>query len=308
VVQVVKAALRKLCDSKGSKQWDRELCWVALGYRCSRQASTGFSPYQLLYAREPVFPSGVQQRMQECIDFDSKEAAAVSVLRRAELLKQRIPIAAENLKAAQHRDTLWYQQRRSGGYQPGRVEFQVGDFVYLRKPREGCSLTFKVKPLVLRVKQLKPSGVVVVQDRSGAVQEVQPMQLAMCHLPGLDGTLDHTLLGEDQSARCRNCGDAGSPEQFMFCDGCNEGWHTFCCEPPYEQVPEGLFICELCRAKGVTEQQLEAAAERQQQILQQPRLPDLTALFPDAEQRRRDQQARELHGRVCKRVKGVGGT
>jgi hypothetical protein len=93
----------------------------------------------------------------------------------------------------------------------------------------------------------------------------------------------------------------------MFCDGCNEGWHTFCCDPPYEQVHAGLFICELCRAKGVTEEQLEAAAERRQQQQQQPRLPDLTALFPDADQRRRDQQARELHGRVCKRVKGAKG-
>jgi hypothetical protein len=38
VVQVVKRSLRKLCETRSTTQWDQQLPWVALGYRCSRQS------------------------------------------------------------------------------------------------------------------------------------------------------------------------------------------------------------------------------------------------------------------------------
>ena len=57
MVQTVKKALMKMCaDKKTVSNWDEQVAWISLGYRCSPQRSTDFSPYELLYARKPVVP------------------------------------------------------------------------------------------------------------------------------------------------------------------------------------------------------------------------------------------------------------
>jgi uncharacterized protein (DUF2267 family) len=96
IVQVVKRGLRKLCETKRTAQWDEQLPWVALGYRCSKQSSTGYSPYELLYARQPIFPSAVQAKMQEPINFEDEAGAAASILQRAEWLEKQMPVAMAN--------------------------------------------------------------------------------------------------------------------------------------------------------------------------------------------------------------------
>ena len=61
VVQTVKKGLRKYGLEKGHLgDWDLQLPWLAMGYRFSRQASlASFSPYFLLYGREPDLPSSI---------------------------------------------------------------------------------------------------------------------------------------------------------------------------------------------------------------------------------------------------------
>ena len=191
IVQVVKRSLRKLCEARSTTQWDAQLPWVALGYRCSKQSSTGHSPYELLYARQPVFPSAVQEKMEEeVLDFGDQEAAAASIVRRAAWLRDRIPVAADNLRAAQHRDTLRYQQLRSKGYLPKVFSFQPGDYVYHKRPQAGSTLAIKVKPIILRVKRLVGNGVVILEDKAGQEEKVHINQLAPCHLPDIDGAID----------------------------------------------------------------------------------------------------------------------
>jgi site-specific DNA-cytosine methylase len=301
IVQVTKRGLRKLCESKGTAQWDDELPWVALGYRCSKQSSTGFSPYELLYARQPVFPSAVQPKLQGEVDFDDAEAAASSVLRRAAWLRERMPVAAGNLKAAQHRDTLRYLQLRSKGYLPRVASYQPGDFVYLRRLKAGSSLVIKARPTILRVAEMRDNGVVVLQDKAGQKFVQQVSQLAPCHLPDIDGSIDPVLLGQDMGAECEVCGSADDEAVFMFCDHCNTGWHTYCCTPPMAQVPEGHFLCERCTAAGVTLQQLQAAEQVRRVQAERGSAVDL---FPLADQRRRDERAAGLHGRFITRRQG----
>jgi hypothetical protein len=275
VVQVVKRSLRKLCETKQTTQWDLQLPWVALGYRCSKQSSTGFTPYELLYARQPVFPSQLQEKLEEPIDFDDAKAAAESVLRRAKLLEERIPVAVGNLKAAQHRDTLRYQQLRSKGYLPRVVQFKAGDFVYLKRPKVGSTLVIKARPAILRVKEVRDSGVVILQDKAGREVKQQASQLALCHLPDIDAVIDRSLQGEDLAAECTVCGSPDDEHVFMFCDHCNSGWHTYCCTPPLAEVPEGHFICERCRADGVTEQDVQLAEQQREQLVQAGQSLDL---------------------------------
>uniref|UniRef100_A0A383VGW5 Integrase catalytic domain-containing protein n=1 Tax=Tetradesmus obliquus TaxID=3088 RepID=A0A383VGW5_TETOB len=126
-VHIVKRALEKTCMHKQNvRDWDLEVPWLLLGYNCSPQRNTGFSPYQMLFVHAPVIPPAVTERMQEPIDLDSPSAAATSLLQRKELVSRICPEAMSNLQITQHRDTMRYTQIRSGTYEPKHAKFEAG--------------------------------------------------------------------------------------------------------------------------------------------------------------------------------------
>ena len=90
-----------------------------MGYGFSRQVSLlSFSPYQLLYGREPVLPSVVREKLHPVVDLDDPEIWAETLQDWAEYFRKAMPMALENLAIAQHRDTLRYARIRSGAYRP----------------------------------------------------------------------------------------------------------------------------------------------------------------------------------------------
>jgi transposase InsO family protein len=57
MIQTMKMAIKKLILSYGQPQdWDFKSPWVAMGYRTSIQASTGLSPYEMLFGLNPIVP------------------------------------------------------------------------------------------------------------------------------------------------------------------------------------------------------------------------------------------------------------
>jgi hypothetical protein len=83
MVQTVKRALMKMCaDKKAVSNWDEQVAWISLGYRCSPQRSTGHSPYELLYARKPVVPPAIADVLAPTINYDDPAAAARDLLAR----------------------------------------------------------------------------------------------------------------------------------------------------------------------------------------------------------------------------------
>jgi transposase InsO family protein len=86
VVGIVKRSLRKWCLGHASEEWDAYLPRVAMGYNFSAQASlAGFSPYQLLFGREPVVPGAIKVALEEALDLDEPERLAALVAQRAVL-------------------------------------------------------------------------------------------------------------------------------------------------------------------------------------------------------------------------------
>ena len=270
-VQTVKRALKKLCAAKGSKEdWDMQLPWLAMGYRCSPQQSTGLSPYAMLYARNPTIPPAIRERMEEPFNLDDPDAAMKDFLARAKLVQRHMVIAGDNLRIAQHRDTLRYAAVRDGSYLPKIRRFEPGDFVWLSRNPQG-TLDIRVKPLILRVVQLKPSGVIKLQDRAGQTVEVHSSKCAPCHLPDIDPRVDPTLAAPGGEHQCEHCHATDDEAYMVLCDACNKGWHTYCTQPPMERVPEGTWVCPDCTKQGVTiksvdeSKRLEETLELQQQ-------------------------------------------
>jgi hypothetical protein len=97
-------------------------------------------------------------------------------------------MAMENLSIAQHRNTLRYAHTQGGSYKPKVRQFDVGDFVYLqRQPNDTLDTSFD--RTILRIKVIRPSGVLELQGGDGHTIRNHSKNCAPYHLPNLDPTI-----------------------------------------------------------------------------------------------------------------------
>ena len=126
-VQTLKRAIRKHSETaKEDSVWDMAVPYIMLGYNSSVQASTGLSPYEVMYGVPPTVPPAIRKRYGGAIELDDPATAAAVVLRRAQALRECCIIAGDNMLIAQHRDTLRYAEVRSGSYAPRLFNLQQG--------------------------------------------------------------------------------------------------------------------------------------------------------------------------------------
>ena len=93
------------------------LPWIAMGYPFSRHASlASYSPYQLLYGREHILPSSIQEKLAHVVDLDDPNVWAECLQKQAQFFQRAMPMAIENLSIAQHCNTLRYACIHSGAY------------------------------------------------------------------------------------------------------------------------------------------------------------------------------------------------
>ena len=80
-----------------------------MGYRFSKQASlASFSPYMLLFGREPDLPMAIRRQINGVVQMDNPDVWVEVCSERAELFRHIMPMAFQNLAIAQHRDMLRY--------------------------------------------------------------------------------------------------------------------------------------------------------------------------------------------------------
>ena len=304
-VQVFKNSLRCHCeDANSSKDWDTHLPYICMGYNSSKQMSTNCSPFQLLYARDPTFSNNVRQQFEVPLDFDhalSADAAAADIRRRAAYLHANMPIIANNLAIAQHRDRLRYAMTRSGTYLPKLRKFAPGDYVYLRRARDVSTIQVAAREVILRVVEVRDNGVILVMGKCGSTQTAHHSDLAPCHLPHINGDINPELIAPDADTACEICQFPNDEDLMLICDGCGTGWHTFCITPPLSEVPDGKWVCPRCESNGLTASQLE---QRPSTVPQRHRRERSDTIFPDRLMRSRDKAAARYHNYQIARVTG----
>ncbi|BBN16821.1 hypothetical protein Mp_7g09570 [Marchantia polymorpha subsp. ruderalis] len=251
MIQTVKRALRKYGLQKGHLgDWDIQLPWLAMGYRFSRQASlASFSPYFLLYGRDPDLPVAIRRESSEVLNLDDPDMWVRVCSQRAVLFRRDMPAAFENLAIAQHRDTLRYATIQRGGYRPSIRRFRVGDYVYLQQTAP-TTLDVTGGCTILRVREVLPSGVLMLEGRDGVVWKYHVRSCAPCHLPNVDGTMDPSLAIVRAGLRCMLCGSTDQAAHMLVCDRCCRGWHMSCLTPPIDVVPIGRWVCPQCTSEG----------------------------------------------------------
>ena len=233
--------------------WDKFVPWIALGYNASKQSATGFAPFYMLHATQATIPPRIQERFRDPIDpAGHPDPVSQELLRRAKEVRRVCLIAGENLLIAQHRDTLRYGTLRSGGYLPKIKRFEVGDYVYTsHKTPDGkppSNLQMLARPEVLRILEVRPSGVLVLQGRDGATINEHRDHVAHCHLPILDATVKpHRRPSRDQP--CLVCNLPDREDVMLLCDQCDAGFHIDCLDPPLLAVPPGPepWFCPTCK-------------------------------------------------------------
>ena len=244
IVQVLKVALRKFVSEQGILHWETWLPIIEFGYRVTVQASTGFSPYFLMYGREPVSPAQCRAMLQEPVDVEDTANMLDLISQRADILRTAMPRAFEHALRAQVRDIVRYRKVRRGDIQPRVHRFAEGSYVYyIQQPIN--TLDMRVTRTILRVRAVHNTGWLELEGSDGRVIEVHADQCAPCHLSNL------VPAGQQApSVRCEHCGSDSRSDALLVCDKCSRAWHTGCVHGATPD-PEADWLCPQCSPPSV---------------------------------------------------------
>ena len=61
------------------------------------------------------------------------------------------------------------------------------------------------------------------------------------------------ILPGNKSLDYQVCCKGGADHLLLLCDSCDRGFHTYCCTPPLEKIPEDDWFCLRCVANNTPE-------------------------------------------------------
>ena len=130
--QTLKLMLRKTTAKEG-KDWDRLLPFLLFAYREVPQASTGFSPFELLYGHQVRGPLDILSESWQS-DEKSDESIISHILSTHEKLEKMKELADTNVEQAQLQQKQWFDRNAR------EREFRAGDMVLLLLPSSTSKL------------------------------------------------------------------------------------------------------------------------------------------------------------------------
>ena len=141
--RTLKTMLRKATVKEG-KDWDSLLPYLLFAYREVPQASTGFSPFELLYGRQVRGPLDILNESWQAAK-KSDESVISHILSIREKMEKMQELASTNLQEAQRQQKEWYDKNSS------KREFFPNDMVLLLLPTSTNKLLAKWQgPCVLK--------------------------------------------------------------------------------------------------------------------------------------------------------------
>lgn len=117
--QTLKNMLRKFVSHTGA-DWDQWLPYLLFAYREVPQASTGFSPFELLYGRQVRGPLDLLKDYWESPPSTGENVVAY-VVKMRERLEEMSALAQQSMRTAQQNQKKWYDQKaRERVFEPGQ--------------------------------------------------------------------------------------------------------------------------------------------------------------------------------------------
>ena len=124
--QTLKSMLRKYVTKEG-KDWDKLIPYLLFAYREVPQATTGFSPFELLYGRSVRGPLDVLKESWEARKKSSENVVSYDLLMR-ERMEAMLEEVQKNCVRTQRKQKQWYDENAR------ERELEVGDYVLVLLP------------------------------------------------------------------------------------------------------------------------------------------------------------------------------
>ena len=138
--------LRTFVAEEG-KDWDKLIPYLLFAYREVPQATTGFSPFELLYGRDVRGPLDVLRESWESHQ-RSSDSIVSYVLTMREKMEKMSEIVQENISKAQRYQKKWYDKNAR------EREFKEGDLVLVLLPTSTNKLLARWKGPYTILKQI----------------------------------------------------------------------------------------------------------------------------------------------------------
>lgn len=133
----LKAMLKACIEGHPSQDWDRLLPWILFAYRSAEHSSTGYSPFRLLYGREPTSILGLVHASWLNNILEDTEVPAHDYIRYLQEELARIQArATEAEELAQERSARNYNAK----HHAKPLRYKPGDMVLINLPKRGKPL------------------------------------------------------------------------------------------------------------------------------------------------------------------------
>ena len=181
----LKAMLRKFVDADAGN-WDALLPYVLFAYREAAQASTGFSPNELVFGRQLRGPLDVMKEVWT--DSQQPQPEAKSVIQHMLNIRDRLDrcqeAANKNLRSAQQRQKAWHDKNAR------TRSFKAGDNVLVLLPSSTSKLLAEWKGPYPITKQVGPvSYEVNMFDK----RRKKRIFMSTCYVVGIQQTIRDSL-------------------------------------------------------------------------------------------------------------------
>jgi len=226
-----------------------------------------------MYGREPIFANEVDEVMLAPVDWNAayddvpQDVVFASLMERAALLRRYAPIALGNLLIAQHRQSLYYAQRRDGRWAvEAPAWFTPGQFVTTTKLSGSTNLDPPAF-LCLRVLYVRSDGTLILQGLDGAWisdngdhwAPVHDITLESVYVDRSLASARNSVPGADRFFACPVCSSSDSAENDVWfrdstrtydtvmCDWCENMHHCSCVGlPVVERDRLDTWYCPTC--------------------------------------------------------------
>ena len=118
--RTLKSMLKKFVAANG-KDWDQWLPYLLFAYREVPQASTGFSPFELLYGRQVRGPLDLLREAWGNPRPTETNSILAYVLKMRDKMEEMASLVEDNMHQAQQTQARWYDQStRQRSFTPGK--------------------------------------------------------------------------------------------------------------------------------------------------------------------------------------------
>ena len=159
--------LAKLVD-RSQRDWDTKIPGILSAYRTAKNESTKFSPFFILYGRDPVLP--VDTLLAPKYRYQGEEYVPTML----ENLHGAHHMVRHNLARSHERNKIYYDKKAKP------VNLKVGDMVYFRDPSEAnqsSKLSSHWQPFYRVIKALSDVTFVIKNQLSGGTKVVNAHNL-----------------------------------------------------------------------------------------------------------------------------------